>query len=358
MQTKKNYQRRVFLSQGFLYSSLFLANLSFSSIIAQKLRENNMSKELYIKVNKNQIHFFDVIIVGASYSGLAAAMALGRSMKSVLIIDSNKACNRQTPYSHNFITHDGSKPSEIASQARAQVEKYPTIFFLEDIAIEGRRVHSKSDKFEIQTAKGYSFSAYKLLFTSGIKDIMPNIKGFDKAWGISLLHCPYCHGYEVKNEKTGILLKSEKMLEFVYLISNWTKDLTIYSNGQVLLNEEQKAKLKSRNIDVNEKEIVEFEHTNGYLQNIIFKDSSKESIKVLYASLAFEQNCKIPKQLNCELTEEGYLKVDHLQKTTESGIYACGDNSSRMRTVANAVSTGTTAGMMLNKEMVLESWEE
>ena len=296
---------------------------------------------------------FDVIIVGGSYSGLAAGMALGRALRQVLIIDNGKPCNRQTPHSHNFITQDGKTPKEIATLARQQVEMYKTVTFSNSLAINGVKTENG---FEIQTATGETFGAKKLIFATGIKDIMPGIEGYTECWGISVLHCPYCHGYEVKNERTGILGNGEYGFEFSMLISNWTKDLTLFTNGKSVLTDEQTAKLKSHNIKILEKEIKKLEHSNGYLPNIIFTDSTKSSVKAIYANSPFEQHCTIPQTLGCELTEQGYIKIDPFQKTTVHGIFASGDNTTRMRTVANAVAMGTTAGIMVNKEIIEEEF--
>jgi len=296
---------------------------------------------------------FDVIIVGGSYSGLAAGMALGRALRQVLIIDNGKPCNRQTPHSHNFITQDGKTPKEIATLARQQVEMYKTVTFFNGLATNGVKTENG---FEIQTATGETFGAKKLIFATGIKDIMPGIEGYTECWGISVLHCPYCHGYEVKNERTGILGNGEYGFEFSMLISNWTKDLTLFTNGKSVLTDEQTAKLKSHNIKILEKEIKKLEHSNGYLPNIIFTDSTKSSVKAIYANSPFEQHCTIPQTLGCELTEQGYIKIDPFQKTTVHGIFASGDNTTRMRTVANAVAMGTTAGIMVNKEIIEEEF--
>ena len=149
--------------------------------------------------------------------------------------------------------------------------------------------------FEIQTASGETFSAKKLIFATGIKDIMPNIEGYSECWGISVLHCPYCHGYEVRNERTGILGNGEYGFEFSNLISNWTKNLILFANGKSTLTAEQTVKLKSHHIKISETEIEKLEHTNGYLQNIIFKDGTTSSIKALYAHSLFKQHCSIPK---------------------------------------------------------------
>ncbi len=299
------------------------------------------------------LRHFDVIIIGGSYSGLAAGMALGRALRQVLIVDSGKPCNEQTPHSHNFITQDGKTPEEIATLAKQQVEKYDTVKFFNGLAIHGTKTENG---FAIQTATGETFRAKKLIFATGLRDIMSHLAGYAECWGISVLHCPYCHGYEVSNEKTGILGNGEYGFEFSALISNWTKDLTLFTNGIATLTPQQVQKLESHAIKIVETEIERLEHTQGHLQKIIFKDGSKTAINVLYAQSPFEQHCTIPETLGCELTEEGYIKVDSAQKTTVPGVFACGDNTTRMRTVANAVAMGTAAGMMVNKEIVLQEF--
>jgi len=167
---------------------------------------------------------FDIIIIGGSYSGLSAAMTLGRAMKHVLVIDSGLPCNIQTPYSHNFLTQDGKPPSEISALAKEQVKAYPTVTFIDGLAINGNKTENG---FEIELSTGDIFSGKRLIFATGIADAMPNIEGFEKCWGISVLHCPYCHGYEVKNEVTGILGNGDNAFELTSLISNWTSNLTL-----------------------------------------------------------------------------------------------------------------------------------
>jgi thioredoxin reductase len=299
---------------------------------------------------KNQ---FDVIIIGGSYSGLAAGMALGRALRKVLIIDSGKPCNRQTPHSHNFITQDGKTPKEIAASARAQVEKYETVQFLHGTVSGGVK---NETGFEISTEKGEKFSAKKLVFATGISDTIPPIPGFAECWGISVLHCPYCHGYEVRNKKTGIIGNGDAGFEFATMISNWTKDLALYTNGKSTLTEEQTKKLQQHNIRVIETEIKEFSHDKGIVQNIILKDGSKAAVEALYVRCAFTQHCTVPESLGCELTQEGFIKTEGVQKTTVAGVFACGDNVSPMRTVANAVALGTAAGMMANREIIFEEF--
>jgi thioredoxin reductase len=160
----------------------------------------------------------------------------------------------------------------------------------------------------------------------------------------------------VRNKKTGIVGNGEHGFEFSMLISNWTTALTLFTNGKSDLTALQTDKLKSHGIDIIETEIEKLEHTNGYIQKIVFRNGTNMPVEALYAPSPFEQHCRIPETLGCELTEEGYIRTDAMQKTSVHGIYACGDNSTRVRNVANAVALGTTAGMMLNKEIVFEGF--
>ncbi len=296
---------------------------------------------------------FDVIIIGGSYSGLSAAMSLGRSLRQVLIIDSGLPCNRQTPHSHNFITQDGEKPAVISAKAKLQVDLYKTVHFYKGLAVQASKL---KNGFEVSTESGEVFQSRKILFASGIKDSFPDIKGFADCWGISVLHCPYCHGYEVKNEKTAIIANGEMGFEYAKLISNWTKDLRLCTNGKSTLTLEQTEILKSHGVQIFEEEIDSFEHQDGYIQNIIFKNEEKVAVKAIYAKPPFEQHCTIPETLGCDLNEQGLLKVDAMQKTNINGVFASGDCTTPMRSVAIAVSTGSFAGAVINKELIDEDF--
>jgi thioredoxin reductase len=296
---------------------------------------------------------FEVIIIGGSYSGLSAAMSLGRSLRQVLVIDNGLPCNRQTPHSHNFITHDGETPAAISAKAKLQVSFYKTVEFYNGLAIDGAKT---PNGFEIKTESGEVFTSKKILFATGVNDLFPEIKGFAECWGISVLHCPYCHGYEVKNEKTIIVANGEMGFEYAKLILNWTKDLTLCTNGKSELTSEQTQILKNHSVMVFEEEIDFFEHDAGYISNIVFKNEEKIAVKAVYARPPFEQHCPLPQTLGCELNEQGLIKVDFMQKTSVSGIYASGDATTQMRSVALAVSSGSFAGAAINRELIDEDF--
>ncbi|WP_316739798.1 NAD(P)/FAD-dependent oxidoreductase [Pedobacter aquatilis] len=295
---------------------------------------------------------YDVIIIGGSYAGLSAALALGRAKRNVLIIDSNKPCNKQTPHSHNFLTHDGDKPSEISTKAKAEVLRYPTVKFIDGEAISAQQYNNK---FEIFLTDKSVFTSRKILLATGLKDIMPDIIGFKQCWAISVIHCPYCHGYEVKDEKVGLLLNGDMAFDMSKMIRHWNNEVTLLTNGPSLLTNEQSSLLKSKSIDIIEAKLSAIEHTDGYLNNIVFENGEKLSLKALYAKPKIVQPSDLYANLNCEVNENGLLVVDALQKTTTNGVYAAGDCTTMFRGLSAATAAGSMAGAMINKGLI---WED
>lgn len=306
-----------------------------------------------INFNSKSMNNYEVIIIGGSYSGLSAAMALGRALRKVLIIDSGLPCNRNTPHSHNFITHDGETPAAIATKARGQVLAYPTVKLINDKATSAEKT---ANGFTVTTESGLTFTTKKLLFATGVADIMPAIDGFADCWGKTILHCPYCHGYEVRNEKTAILANGDAAHHYAMLLSQWTKQLTLFTNGPAELKDEQKAKLEQHKIPIIEDKIAKLQHINGNLEAIVMKDGSSHNFEVMYSRPSIKQHCAIPAQLGCSLNEHGLITVDMLQKTNIYGVYASGDSTTPMRAVAVAVASGMMAGAAINNEMAAESF--
>ncbi|MEH3111893.1 NAD(P)/FAD-dependent oxidoreductase [Pedobacter terrae] len=296
---------------------------------------------------------FDVIIIGGSYAGLSAALTLGRSTRNVLIIDSGKPCNRQTPHSHNFLTHDGDRPADIARAAREEVLKYSTIRFLEGKAISAERVDGG---FSVIVENVGNFTARKILLSTGLKDVLPDIKGLAACWAISAIHCPYCHGYEVKNEKIGLLMNGEHAFDMAKNLYLWNKDLVLLTNGKSQLNAEQTEKLKVKSITILEEEIVELEHQNGQLENVVFKNGERLSLKAIYVKPDVEQQVNFNEQLGFELTDLKTIKVNEQQQTTANGVYAAGDCATLFRSLSIITAAGTMAAVMINKDLILEDF--
>lgn len=302
-------------------------------------------------IKMREIKNYDVVIVGGSYAGLSAAMTLGRAIRNVLVIDSGNPCNRQTPHSHNFLTQDGSTPAEIAAISKQQVMAYPTVEFLNS---QVERVEGVDHNFTVYTDSEEIATAKKLIFSTGIKDQLPDLPSFGECWGISVIHCPYCHGYEYRGQRTGILANGDPAFEFARLINNWTNQVTVFTNGDATISTQNQQLLAEMNIPVVEQQLQEIVHENGYLHKLIGNDGQSYPLDALYARLPFEQHCSAPQDLGCVINEAGHIQVDEFQKTTVKGIYAAGDNSNLFRSVAFAVAAGTKAGAMVNHELISE----
>lgn len=296
---------------------------------------------------------YEVIIIGGSYSGLSAAMALGRSQRKVLIIDSGKPCNRFTPHSHNFITHDGNTPAEIAEKAKEQVLKYATVQFMEGKAIFAKK---EGDGFIVKTESGDSFEAKKLLFATGVEDILPDIQGLSACWGKSVIHCPYCHGYEFKDAATGILGNGDAAMHYAMLIKQLNDNITIFTDGPYSFTTEQLQKLNSHNIAIVEDKLSSINHTDGFLDSIVTEKGNDHPVKAIYTRPGLKQHCALPQDLGCSINEHGYIVTDEMQKTTVHGIYASGDCTTQVRSVAIAVASGMMAGAAINFALCSETF--
>lgn len=296
---------------------------------------------------------YEVIIIGGSFAGLSAGMTLGRSLRKTLIIDDGKPCNIKSPEAHNFITHDGRKPSDILNEAKRQVLKYDAISFLTEKATH---IAQKSSVFRVTCSNGVIYDARKVLFATGVKDILPKIFGFEDCWGISILHCPYCHGFEVKNQKVGIIANGEIALEYVKHIHHWNKDLMLFTNGVSTISEADMLEIESLGVEVFTKKILSVLHLNGKMMHLIFDDESKVAVNNVYYRPVFEQHSKLPEQLGCLLDDNGLIKIDDFSQTAVKGIYAAGDNTTLMRSIANAVAMGNKVGAFMNMELINEKF--
>lgn len=298
---------------------------------------------------------YDVIIVGGSYAGLSAALSLGRSLRTVLVIDSGNPCNKVAPHAHNFITHDGHPPLEIAAEARAQLIGYPTVSTLSGLVED---VIPHENHFEVITDDGLNFISKKILFATGVTDLIPLTPGFAECWGHTILHCPYCHGFENTGRRTAVIGNGDQGFELAKVIRQWCPGgLTLYTNGTSTLSPDEVFMLNSRNVKVVENEIELIEQSDGRIQAINFKDAEADYPEVIYTQLPFRQQCPIPEKLGLNMTEKGFIFVSKCMETSIPGIFAAGDCLSLFRSIAHAVASGNKAGALINKCLIDEFFE-
>lgn len=290
----------------------------------------------------------EVVIIGGSYAGMSAAMALGRSLREVLVIDNGQPCNMQTPHSHNFLTRDGATPAFIASVAKEQVLEYPTVYWLDDTV---SKVEELEDGLRVFTLGGLEYQTKKLLLATGIKDELLPIPGFAECWGISVLHCPYCHGYEVRKEALAVLSNGEMAMDFVQLILQWSSRIQLLTNGNPILTQQELTQLEKYCIPVRSSPVQSILHTDGQLYQVQLEDGTLIPLKALFARVPFSQS-PLVQQLGLSLNEQGYITVNPFQQTSLTNVFAAGDCTTPMRSVSTAVAQGTMAGAAINKFLI------
>ncbi|RPD50386.1 NAD(P)/FAD-dependent oxidoreductase [Hymenobacter sediminis] len=291
----------------------------------------------------------DVLIIGGSTAGLSAALSLGRALRRVVVLDGGQPCNRQTPHSHNFFTRDGETPAQLLALGRAQLQAYPTVQVLMHTVTKAGQ---EDGLFQLTTAEGHQFRGKRLLLATGIQDQLPPIPGLAESWGISVLHCPYCHGYEVRGQEIGVLGNGDMGFEFARLIRHWTPNLHLLTNGPSTLSAAQTDQLVAHGIRIEEAPLFEIEHERGQLHHLHLAEGRRLPLTALYARVPFVLPGTLAQQLGCELTEQGLIRVNEFGQTSVPGVSAAGDNSSPMRQLAQAAANGSKAGAFLNNELI------
>ncbi|MGI4741006.1 MAG: NAD(P)/FAD-dependent oxidoreductase [Janthinobacterium lividum] len=297
----------------------------------------------------------EVLIVGGSYAGLSAAMALGRARRSVLVLDAQRPRNRFTPHAHNLLLHDGDAPADLAARARQQVAAYPTVQLLAAEATTATQLPDGS--FAVATAAHGTFTASKLLLATGLRDELLPIPGLAECWGKSVIHCPFCHGYEVADQPTGFLLNGELVGHQATMLRNWTHELTAFTNGPATFNDAVRQQLVAQGVGLEETPIAELLHHAGQLTGLRLADGRHLPLPVLYASPTppWHQASALPAQLGCALTDQGLVQVDAQYQTTVPGVLAAGDCCTGMHQLAGAIAAGNMAGAMLSRQLIFSA---
>ncbi len=297
----------------------------------------------------------DVIVIGGSYSGLSAALQLGRARRDVLIIDEGQRRNRFASHSHGFLTQDGVDPAAIAGNARAQVMKYPTVRLLSgraDSAVRLKADHPSGAAFEV-AATGRNHFARRLLLATGVRDILPEITGLPERWGKSVFHCPYCHGYELDRGEIGVVAASAMSMHHALMLPDWGPT-TFLLNGAFEPDAEQRSALAARGVKVEGTLIREI---SGHA-DIRLADGRELSFAGLFALARFVLTSPIAETMGLDL-EDGPLgsviKTDPMKETSMAGVFACGDAARSMASVALAVGDGNLAGAGLHRSLMFGS---
>ena len=293
----------------------------------------------------------DVLIVGGGPAGLSAALVLGRCRRQVLICDSGRTRNAASLGLHGFLTRDGIEPSEFLNIAREQLRPYETIELRHTEVTDARRLASG---FEITLSNGEIISSRKLLLATGVVDDVPAIEGLPELFGRSVFHCPYCDGWEMRDQPLAIYGRGENGLGLSLELLLWSRDLVLCSDGPSELSDEERKHLAHHEIKLREDRIARLEGSDGALQRIVFANGDSLARSAMFFSTGQRQGSDLPKKLGCEFTEQGCVHTGGYETTKIPGLYVAGDASRLVQFVIVAASEGAQAAVAINKELMKE----
>jgi thioredoxin reductase len=290
---------------------------------------------------------YDVIAIGGSYAGMAAALQLLRARRSVLVIDAGQRRNRFASHSHGFLGQDGTDPAEIARVARRQLEAYPTLTW-----IEGRAVAASGgpDDFTVVTDDAQAHGGRRILLATGVSDRLPPIPGLAERWGRTAYHCPYCHGYELDEGRIGVIATGPLSVHQAELLTEWG-DVTFLTDGALTLDRTSRRALQDRGVTVEEGPI---DRIDGEAE-VVLSDGRRLPFAGLFTATRCAPASPWPEDLGCALDETpmGFqVRTGAAHETTVSGVFACGDVASVPHSVSLAVGHGAMTGIHVHRSLV------
>lgn len=296
---------------------------------------------------------YDAVIVGGSYAGLAAALMLARARRRILIADAGTPRNHVARHAHGVLAQDGRPGQEILAAARAQLAAYPSVSWL---AQEITAASGSDGDFRLQAADGSTLHSRKLLLASGVSDALPDIPGLTECWGESVLHCPYCHGYEIGGGAIGVLNATPHAAMHAQLIADWGK-VTLFTHGADVVDAEQRAQLARRGIALETTPVLGAESNARQLSGLHLADGRRLPLRALFVAVQNTPRGALPGLLGCEreITPQGsILRTDAQKQTSVAGVYAAGDVALARSNITLAAADGVTAAVALHHVLIAE----
>lgn len=289
----------------------------------------------------------DVIVIGGSYAGMAAALQLLRARRRVLVIDAGQRRNRFADHSHGFLGLDGADPAEIAATARRQLETYPTLTWIDGRA---ETATGQKDDFIVTAQDGAQHRGRRMLFATGVSDTLPAIDGLQDRWGVSVFLCPYCHGYELDRGRIAVIAAGPMSLHQAQLLPEWG-EVTLFTNEAVTLDDAARSDLEARGVTIEHTLIARI----AGQADVVLSDGRRLPFAGIFTASRNAPTTPVAQSLGCPLSETPFgtqIKTDDAKQTSVSGAFACGDAARLPHSLSLAVADGAWAGASLHRSLV------
>jgi thioredoxin reductase len=307
------------------------------------------------EAHRGVMNDFDVIVIGGGAAGLSGALTLSRARRSVLVLDAGEPRNAPADGVHGFLTRDGLPPTELVAIGAEEVARYG------GTVLQARVASARRDgaRFAVGTADGEEFTARRLLVTTGLVDELPDLPGLRELWGRDVLHCPYCHGHEARDQPIGILGTGAFAVHQALLFRQWSADITLFVHTSPDPTEAEREQLAARGVTVVEGEVVALETTDGRLSGVRLASGRVVPRSALTVMPRYAARSDVLAGLGVSTVEHprgvgSHVETDPTGLTAVPGVWAAGNVTDLMAQVVAAAAAAVTAGAAINADLVTE----
>jgi len=299
---------------------------------------------------------WDCIVVGGGAAGLSAALVLGRARRRTLVVDEGKQSNLAAHGIGGLLGHDGRPPAQLYEAGRAELAAYPSVLVRRGEVTSG---HADGDCFVIESSDGSRERTRRVLLATGMEYRPPEIPGLDALWGRSAFHCPFCHGWEVRDQPLAVLADGERAMHMALMLRGWTEDVVVLTNGPAGLDAVQRGQLAAAGVAVEERPVAEFISHAGELDAVAFADGAQLARRGVLVATTMHQRSDLAAQLSVAAAPPGPLAadaitIDPFHRTSVPGVFAAGDLSVQMPQVAAAIAAGSLAAAAVVQSLLAD----
>ena len=293
---------------------------------------------------------YDVVVIGGGAAGLSAALGLSRGRRHVLVVDSGAPRNAPAAHMHGFLSRDGMPPAELLAAGRREVAGYGGEIVADSVLGLGQ---TERPAFRVELASGRSLTTRRLLFATGLRDELPDVPGLHERRGRDVLHCPYCHGYEVRDQQVGVLGGSPGSVRYAQIVRQWSDDVVFFAPAG-WLSADERGQLTARAIGVVEGDLARVVVEEDRLWGVELTDGRAVRRDAVFVPPVFVPNHGLLLELGCAVDETGWLVTDPTGLTTVPGVWAAGNVANPRAQVITAAGEGSSAAIALNGDLVDE----